>query len=139
VGHSGFCSQRPPCPVDNSDVGLYSTTTPVSVGHRGVEGEIMEELLLEYAPLFQEPSGLPPHRNRTHHIHLLPGMGPVAVCPYRYAYAQKAELEQQCVAMLQSGVIHPSSSAFSVPVLLVKNLITRGDFAWITGHSSRAR
>jgi hypothetical protein len=26
--HSGVCSQRPPCPVDNSGVGLYSTSAP---------------------------------------------------------------------------------------------------------------
>jgi hypothetical protein len=90
------------------------------------KGEIMEELLLEFAPLFQEPSGLPPSQNRTHCIHLLRGTTPIAVRPYLYAHAQKAKLKQQCAAMLQSGIIHPSSSAFSTPVLLVK----KSDASW---------
>jgi hypothetical protein len=56
----------------------------------------------------------------THHIHLLPSTAPVVVCPYRYTHAQKAELERQCTAILHSGVIRTSSSAFFAPVLLVK-------------------
>jgi hypothetical protein len=43
----------------------------------------------------------------------------VVVCPYRYAYAQKEELKQQCEEMLQLGVIRPSTSAFSALILLV--------------------
>jgi hypothetical protein len=70
--------------------------------------------------LFIEPSGLPPERERCHHIHLILGTAPVTVRPYRYAHAQKQELERQCAEMLRTGVIRPSTSAFSVPVLLVK-------------------
>jgi hypothetical protein len=44
----------------------------------------------------------------------------VAVRPYRYPQLQKDELEIQCAAMLQQGIIRPSTSAFSAPVLLVK-------------------
>jgi hypothetical protein len=44
----------------------------------------------------------------------------VAVWPYRYAHLQKEELERQCAVMLTQGVIRPSSSPFSAPVLLVK-------------------
>ncbi|KAG8076705.1 hypothetical protein GUJ93_ZPchr0006g45341 [Zizania palustris] len=53
-------------------------------------------------------------------------MVPVVVRPYRYAHAQKEELEKQCCEMLQSGVIRPSTSAFSAPVLLVK----KSDGSW---------
>jgi hypothetical protein len=80
----------------------------------------MEELLLEFTSLFQEPSGLSPHQNRTHHIHLLPSMTSIAVRPYRYAHLQKVELERQSVAMRHSGIICPSSSTFSALMLLVK-------------------
>jgi hypothetical protein len=50
----------------------------------------------------------------------------VAVHPYRYAFAQKAELERQCADMLAQGIIRPSSSAFSAPVLLMK----KDDDSW---------
>ncbi|WVZ54035.1 hypothetical protein U9M48_004903 [Paspalum notatum var. saurae] len=48
------------------------------------------------------------------------GVDAVAVWPYRYAHIQKDELERQCDAMLQAGVIRPSASAFSSPALLIK-------------------
>jgi hypothetical protein len=47
-------------------------------------------------------------------------MEALTVWPYRYAHAQKAELERQCDSMLQLDVIRPSQSTFSAPVLLVK-------------------
>jgi hypothetical protein len=45
---------------------------------------------------------------------------PVVVRPYRYLATHKDELERQCAAMLQQGLIRRSSSAFSSPALLVK-------------------
>jgi len=44
----------------------------------------------------------------------------VAVRPYRYPTAHKDELERQCSAMMQQGIVRRSDSAFSSPVLLVK-------------------
>jgi hypothetical protein len=82
--------------------------------------DLMDELLSAFAPLVDEPTGLPPPRQRSHHIQSLPGTAPVAVRPYLYAYTQKTESERRCVYMLRSGVIKSSSSAFSAPVLLVK-------------------
>jgi hypothetical protein len=80
----------------------------------------MEDLLQSFASLFDTPISLPPPRDRQHCIRLVPGTAPVAVRPYRYAHLQKEELERQCVVMLTQGVIRPSSSAISAPVLLVK-------------------
>ena len=44
----------------------------------------------------------------------------MAVRPYRYPAAHKDELERQCSAMMQQGIVRRSDSAFSSPVLLVK-------------------
>lgn len=85
-----------------------------------VESDLLHELLASYSSLFAEPSGLAPARCRSHRIRLRPGTTTVSVRPYRYAHLQKEELERQCVKMLRLGVIRPSSSAFSAPVLLVK-------------------
>jgi hypothetical protein len=38
----------------------------------------------------------------------------------------KQELEQQCIEMLRTGIIHPGSSAFFAPLLLVK----KNDGSW---------
>ncbi|KAH9646382.1 hypothetical protein KPL70_024860 [Citrus sinensis] len=77
-------------------------------------------LLHQYEQLFHTPSSLPPHRLIDHHIHLLPNTKPVNVRPYRYPHFQKAEMERLITEMLDQGIIRPSQSPFSSPVLLVK-------------------
>ena len=77
-------------------------------------------LLHQYEQLFHTSSSLPPHRLIDHHIHLLPNTKPVNVRPYRYPHFQKAEMERLITEMLDQGIIRPSQSPFSSPVLLVK-------------------
>ena len=84
------------------------------------ETTLLDKLLHSFDDVFATPTGLPPARPCDHRIHLLPGAAPVAVRPYRYPQLQKDELESQCRAMLEQGIIRPSTSAFSAPVLLVK-------------------
>jgi hypothetical protein len=81
---------------------------------------LLDELLASFADTFAEPHGLPPHRSRDHSITLVPGAQPVTVRPYRYPARHKDELERQCSVMLVQGLIRPSLSVFSLPVLLVK-------------------
>jgi hypothetical protein len=81
---------------------------------------LLDQLLQQHAAIFDEPRGLPPVRAYDYRIHLLPGTALVAVRPYRYPQLQKDELERQCAAMLEQGIIRPSTSPFSAPVLLVK-------------------
>jgi hypothetical protein len=67
-----------------------------------------------------DPVGLPPKRAHDHRIILKPDAQSVAVRPYRYPAAHKDELERQCAAMMEQGIIRRSDSPFSSPVLLVK-------------------
>ena len=80
----------------------------------------MQQILGEFEDVFQEPFKLPPLREIDHHIPLKEGTQPINVRPYRYAYFQKEEIEKQVQAMLDVGIIRPSTSLYSSPVLLVK-------------------
>lgn len=77
-------------------------------------------MLQEFDSVFAEPEGLPPDRPYDHSIPLIPGAQPVNVRPYHYTPTQKDEIELQVKEMLSKGIIQPSSSPFSSPVLLVK-------------------
>lgn len=80
----------------------------------------LEKILAEFDDIFQEPTDLPLMRSCDHRICLLPGTDPVVVRPYRYPHFQKDEIEKQCDQMLHQGIIRPSRSPFSSPVLLVR-------------------
>lgn len=80
----------------------------------------MLHLLTKFSDVYQKPSQLPPQRDIDHHINLQEGADPVNVRPYRYAHFQKDEIEKQVHDMLTKGLIRPSTSPFSSPVLLVK-------------------
>ena len=80
----------------------------------------MQTLIEDFAAIFEEPQQLPPVREVNHCISLKEGTEPTNVHPYRYAYFQKAEIEKQVLDMLKLGLIRPSTSPFSSPVLLVK-------------------
>lgn len=85
----------------------------------GLPPSVMEVLEL-YRPVFSLPSGMPPQRPYDHHVHLLPGMKPINVRPYRYPYFKKNEIERQVKDMLDQGIIQRSSGPFSSPVLLIR-------------------
>jgi len=87
--------------------------------HQQIPIEI-QQLIDEFADLFAEPTELPPRRHCDHHIPLVPGATPVAMRQYRYKPALKDEIEKQVSEMLHSGLIRPSNSPFSSPVLLVR-------------------
>ena len=96
--------------------GLDGPTVPVFYAIDEHLDDLLRLLLDDYAAVFQEPQGLPPE----HRHSLVAGTDAIAVRPYRYAHLQKDELERQCADMLRQGIIRPSSSAFSSPVLLVR-------------------
>ena len=87
---------------------------------------LVQELLVEFQDLFAEPSSLPPRRDCDHTIPLVPGAQPVSVRQYRYSQKLKTEIEKQVTELLQHGMIQPSNSPFSSPVLLVR----KKDHSW---------
>ncbi|KAJ0524209.1 putative nucleotidyltransferase, Ribonuclease H [Helianthus annuus] len=80
----------------------------------------LQDILTSFSAVFNPPMGLPPTRSQDRHIELLPASKPVTVRPYRYPHFQKQEIERLVKEMLQQGIIRPSTSAFSSPVLLVR-------------------
>lgn len=80
----------------------------------------IQAVMQEYAEVFEVPKSLPPPRAQDHQIDLLPNAPPVSVRPYRYPHFQKAEIEKIVQELLDSGIIRPSVSPFSSPVILVK-------------------
>jgi len=96
-----------------------SATSPARVHAMG-QADLLALLLAEFAVVFDAPEQLPPARRLDHRIHLLPATAPIAVRPYRYPQLLKDEIERQCEEMLRLGIIRPSTSAFSSPVLLVR-------------------
>jgi hypothetical protein len=80
----------------------------------------IHNLLREFQHLLDEPEGIPPSRIFDHRIPLKEGHASVNVRPYRYAHCQKHEIERQVTEMLNTGLIRPSTSPFSSPILLVK-------------------
>jgi hypothetical protein len=100
-----------------------TTNTPQ---HHSSDTHIIESLhpdlqtvLQPYLHIFQPPQGLLTPRPHDHHIHLTPTATYVNIKPYRYPHYQKEAMTNIIADMLKEGVIQPSTSPYSSPVLLV--------------------
>lgn len=89
-------------------------------GSEEINPAALGKLLEGYGDVFEEKKGLPPKRNVDHRIVLKEGVIAVNVRPYRYGHNQKDEIEKMVGEMLKAGIIQPSHSPFSSPVLLVE-------------------
>eukprot|EP00253_Pinus_taeda_P024023 PITA_24023 len=103
------------------------STEEKEVALRGIAGKLgkiissndLQKVLDNHSKVFETPKGLPPIRDHHHSIHLIPASVPPNIRPHRYPYAQKSELEGMVAEMLEDGIIQPSQSSFSAPVVLV--------------------
>ena len=68
----------------------------------------IEELLIEFAAVFETPTGLPPCRGHEHQIILKEGIAIVYQKPYRYPHFQKTEIEKIANDLLEVGFIRHS-------------------------------
>jgi hypothetical protein len=105
---------------DSSLLQLFSISSVESAAAVSPVPPQVQELLDEFSSLFAEPSTLPPRRNCDHSIPLVPGAQPVSIRQYRYSPKLKTEIENQVSELLKTGMIRPSSSPYSSPVLLVR-------------------
>ena len=80
----------------------------------------LSNLLDKFSGLFEEPKELPPTRTADHRIEIVPGAAPANVRPYRYPHVQKEVISKMVAEMLEQGIIQPSHSSYSSPVLLVR-------------------
>ncbi|GJW87714.1 ty3-gypsy retrotransposon protein [Tanacetum coccineum] len=94
--------------------GKFITLTADTVPHD------LATVLHGFSSVFAVPTGLPPSRTQDHCIVLHEGVNAVKVRPYRYPVSQKAQIETMVADMLREGLIQPSISPFSAPVLLVQ-------------------
>jgi hypothetical protein len=80
----------------------------------------LQALLAKYQTVFSTPQGLPPSRGvHDHSIPLVPGSLPPNIHPYRHPFAQKNEIEKMVQELLTAGVIRPSTSPYSSPIIMV--------------------
>lgn len=116
-------------PLPNTEShSLPSIPTPTDLEQLSPE---IQTILLNFPTLFNKPKDLPPSRPHDHHINLIPNTKPIYVKPYRYPHHQKATITHLISEMLTDGIIKPSHSPFSSPVLLVKKKMAHGGSAWI--------
>ncbi|KAL4554713.1 hypothetical protein LXL04_037315 [Taraxacum kok-saghyz] len=115
-GHdSGSSTNRREAGVNQGAISHMALTT-ISEGQEFA----LVQLLEQFEAVFQAPTGLPPSRSHDHGITLLEPHSPICVRPYRYPYVQKTEIEKQVQELLSLGMIRPSKSAYSSPVILVR-------------------
>ena len=79
----------------------------------------VEALLEEYADVFREIPGLPPMRPVDHTIPLVPGATPVSRPMYRLSPLELDEVKRQITDSISKGMIRPSTSPYSAPILFV--------------------
>jgi hypothetical protein len=103
-GHSGVIAQLHT---------IQATETPLVP-------QDLQALLSKHQTVFSTPQELPPsHGVHDHSIPLVPGSLPPNSCPYHHPFSQKNEIEKMVQELLTAGVIHPSTSPYSSPTVMV--------------------
>ena len=73
----------------------------------------INDLLLEFAKVFEVPVGLPRLRGHEHHIILKEGTSPICERPYKYSFYKKSEVEKIVHELLETSSTRVSQSPFS--------------------------
>jgi hypothetical protein len=82
---------------------------------------IIENLIVAYADIFEEPTALPPPRHGfDHKIPLKEGVEPFNLRPYRFSLMQKDVIDKLVQDMIAQGIVQHSTSPFASPTILVR-------------------
>ncbi|GIL93682.1 hypothetical protein Vretifemale_21090, partial [Volvox reticuliferus] len=73
----------------------------------------------DFINVFRDLSGIPPERPVDHTIPLVPGAQPVSRPMYRLSPLELDEVKRQVTDLLAKGLIRPSTSPYSAPILFV--------------------
>jgi hypothetical protein len=80
----------------------------------------LQSILSKHQVVFSTPQGVPPSLGvHDHSIPLVPENLPPNIHPYHHPFSQKNEIEKIVQELLKAGVIHPSTSPYSSPVVMV--------------------
>jgi hypothetical protein len=118
---------------------LYAVTPTESTPNLSEVPPDIAEILSTFPSVFKVPDESPPQRSCDHAIPLVSGASPVNIRAYRYPPSLKDEIDRQVKDMLQKGLIQPSTSLFSSPVLLVQENMAHGAFVSIIGTSTHSQ
>lgn len=96
------------------------------------EQKTIENICAKYSDIFYLPGDkLSTTDVYTHTISVKPNTNPIFSKQYRLPYSQKDEIKRQIDKMLEEGIIEPSKSDWSSPILLVpKKSDSTGDKKW---------
>ncbi|XP_027343350.1 uncharacterized protein LOC113855916 [Abrus precatorius] len=94
--------------------------------------DVMRKLQEEFEDIGTIQKGLPPVRTCDHAIILKEGAVIPHIRPYRYPHSQKNEIDKLVDEMLEAGIIKPSISPYSRPVLLGRRRMEDGGSALTT-------
>jgi hypothetical protein len=82
----------------------------------------LQSILSHHQDFFTTPKALPPSCGvHEHSIPLIEGILPPNVHPYHHPFSQKNEIEKIVHGLLEVGVIRPSTSPYSSPMVMVLN------------------
>jgi hypothetical protein len=80
----------------------------------------IQSILSKHQVVFSTPQGLPPSCGvHDHSIPLVPGNLPPNIHLYRHPFSQKNEIEKMVQELLNIGIICPSKSPYSFPMVMV--------------------
>jgi hypothetical protein len=80
----------------------------------------LQSILSKNQLVFSTPQGLPHfHGVHDHSISLVSGSLPPNIRPYRHPFSQKNEIDKMVQELLNVGIIYPSTSPYSSPMVMV--------------------